>query len=259
MTCDESPRWRWLIVVGAVVTLTAACTATDSADDLRPSPGSDPTVTSASETTPPTSTAQLEINPDEATDLLFDALGDKDVELAEEAIGAGADLAATFLGDPPLLVAASNDFVPGLEALLEAGVDINTTNASGVTATMRAAGANRPDALRFLLANGADLTARQVAAPRYDAFLMAVAGGRGLESIMVLLDAGVDIGTLDSLGDPALTIAAWRGDAATTTYLLENGARFDIIGSQGRTALGWAEANNQVETAELLRSAGATG
>jgi ankyrin repeat protein len=132
-------------------------------------------------------------------------------------------------------------------AKLDRGDDTMLT--TGTTPLLRAAKAGDLEVIRLLLTKNADprLTTRNGINP-----VMAAAGlgtkeedttGRrktepeAIESIRLLLDAGVDVNAVDSRGQSALHGAAEKGYDQVVKFLAERGARIDIQDKQGKTPL----------------------
>ncbi|HLH41614.1 MAG TPA: ankyrin repeat domain-containing protein [Bryobacteraceae bacterium] len=132
-------------------------------------------------------------------------------------------------------------------AKLDRGDDTMLT--TGTTPMLRAAKAGDVEVIRFLLAHGADpkLATRNGINP-----VMAAAGlgtkeedttGRrkteaeAIESIQLLLDAGVDVNAADSRGQTALHGAAEKGYDQVVKFLAEHGGKLDAKDRQGKTPL----------------------
>jgi len=130
---------------------------------------------------------------------------------------------------------------------LDRGDDTMLT--TGTTPLLRAAKAGDVEAIKLLLAKGADpkLATRAGINP-----LMAAAGlgtkeedttGRhkteadAIESIKLLLAAGTDINAANGQGQTALHGAAEKGYDQVVKFLAANGAKVDLKDKQGRTAL----------------------
>lgn len=126
---------------------------------------------------------------------------------------------ASGLGWTPLMIAASEGHGETVTALVEAGGDVNATNALGRTALMFASSYGFLAIVNDLLAHRAD----------------------------------PNIVPKDSTGWTALIAAAHNGHREVVTTLLGHGADASIADKQGKTALAWAEAGGHVEVAQALR------
>ncbi|SRR5579883_382596 len=161
------------------------------------------------------------------------------LDLIKTLIAHGANVNARLLKQQPY------------RAKLDRGTDTMFT--TGTTPLLRAAKAGDVEVVRLLLGKGADprLTTKTEINP-----LMAAAGvgtkeedttGRRkteaetIETIRLLLDAGVDINAADNRGETALFGAARQGYTEVVKFLAEHGGRLDVKNSRGFTALDAAE------------------
>jgi ankyrin repeat protein len=125
----------------------------------------------------------------------------------------------------------------------------DTMLGAGTTPLLRAAKAGDTEAIKVLLAKGADpkLTTKFGMTP-----VMAAAGlgtkeedttGRkkteeqAIASIKLCLDAGADVNTIDNQGDTAVHGAAQKGYDQVVQFLVDHGAKLDIKDKKGRTPL----------------------
>lgn len=122
-------------------------------------------------------------------------------------------------GTTPLLRAAKAGDVPAIRLLLEHGADPTLTNRDGINPLMAAAGLG---------------TAEQDTTGRYKTEEQAI------ESIRVLLDAGLDVNAADRRGRTAAHGAALWGFNDVLRVLASVGARLDIGDQNGHTALDYA-------------------
>jgi ankyrin repeat protein len=162
-------------------------------------------------------------------------------------IGAGAEVDARFAGhhtETPLHWAASSDDVEVIDALLDAGADIEVRGA------VIGEGTPLADAVAFGLWNAA---ARLVARGAETNLWQAAALG--------LLEV---VQTCFAEGHPSseeVTEAFWcachGGQRQTAEYLLEQGADLDWVGYDGLTPLDAALRNGEVGLVEWLKGLGA--
>ena len=91
-----------------------------------------------------------------------------DVELARTLVYAGANLKATTRlgGLTPLLMASQIGDSAIIEVLLKAGADAKTATTNGTTPLMFAAASGRVEAVKLLVAHGADINAKESARER---------------------------------------------------------------------------------------------
>jgi uncharacterized protein len=160
-------------------------------------------------------------------------------------VAAGADVDARFEGGPhretPLHWAASSDDVEALDALLDAGADIEADGAviGGGTPLADAVAFGQWNAARRLLERGATANLWQAAA-------------------LGLLDRTRDLrdGASQDELDNALWCAAHGGRRETAELLLEHGADPEWVGHDHLTAAQAAERSEADELAAWLRTRG---
>jgi len=119
-------------------------------------------------------------------------------------------------GTTPLLRAAKAGDVPAIRLLLENGADPTLTNRDGINPLMAAAGLG---------------TAEQDTTGRYKTEAQAI------ESIQILIDAGLDVNATDRRGRTAAHGAALQGYNDVLRFLARVGARLDVEDQNGHTPL----------------------
>jgi hypothetical protein len=148
-----------------------------------------------------------------------------------------------------LALAAAGDWKAVLTALRARPTLALAMDAEGHTLLARAAAAGQTEAVRQLIARGADLDRR--APDGLSPVQLAVAGGHA-DVVRALLKAGADTWRHGGAEEPPLHAAARLGDVAVLRALLEGGADPLHTDSQGRTALAVARFSRQPEARALL-------
>jgi ankyrin repeat protein len=162
--------------------------------------------------------------------------------------GANPNLAVAT-GETPLMTCARSGSADAVRLLVEYGAAVNAKEpAQNQTAVMWAAAERHPDVVKALIDAHADLTAHSK--PGFTALHFAARVG-DLESVKLLLAAGVDINILTQAGEgetarnaagsglTPLLVATMRARVDTALYLLDRGADPNILAG-GPTPLHWA-------------------
>ena len=136
------------------------------------------------------------------------------------------------VGDTALVHAAFNDYLPVVQTLLEAGVDL--TGISGGAAVNAAAGNGHGDILDALLEAGADKDARD---EKGGTPLQHAAYFGRLPMVKTLVAARADVNIADKEGSTALHVASWKGHEEVVDALLDAGAEKDVRDDTGQTPL----------------------
>ncbi len=145
------------------------------------------------------------------------------LEMTKLLIDLGADVK---LGDNEnsnaLHVAAIGGNTAVIDLLIAKGIDVNSTDVNGMNAMLFAASRNKWDIVQYLASKGAKLDVRNSGGTN----LVHYAARRGnLEALKQLKAGGADLNCgPDQWGATPLGGACQRGDVATVTYLLDNGA-----------------------------------
>ncbi len=87
--------------------------------------------------------------------------------------------------------------------------------------------------------------------------VLAAIAARDLEALGAALAGGGDPNQRGAGAEPALSHAAWNGEPAMVTALLQAGAEVDAASDGGNTALMHAAARGQLEVVRLLLAGGA--
>ena len=138
--------------------------------------------------------------------------------------GANANIANDY-GVTPLWLACDNGSAAMVEMLLEAGANPNATHLpAGETALLRCASTGSVEAVKSLVAHGADVNAKEAGGQTP---LMWALEQRHPEVVRVLVDHGADVNAISAGGFTALLFAARHGDVDSGRLLLKSGARLD--------------------------------
>ncbi|AFM13559.1 ankyrin repeat domain-containing protein [Turneriella parva] len=149
--------------------------------------------------------------------------------------GAGANsgnYSGHFLG-----IAATRGTLKSVQALVEAGADVNYSTSGGWTAAMAAADNGHLPVLKYLVSKKADLNART----RMGRTLLMRAAYHGQTAVVqYLLSKGAKVNEPDQGGVTALMLAAQQGHDATVKALLAAGADKALVAASQKNALALA-------------------
>jgi hypothetical protein len=150
------------------------------------------------------------------------------------------------------LAAGVND-IRIMKLLLANKADVNAKDDSGIMPLGFAAIGNHRDAAELLLANNADVNAKNNDGMTA-LHIAAIEGSR--EVAAFLLARGADISAEDSAGFTPLHTAAFHGQSEMAVLLLNSGANVNAKGRLGSTPLFVALDQKHPEVAEVLRQHG---
>src|SRR5262245_10656532 len=173
-----------------------------------------------------------------------------DADAVDLLLRAGAQSAANRYGATPLALAAANGNGAVVERLLKAGADPDTAAPGGETVLMTAARAGRLDAVRALLAHGADVDARE--ATRGQTALMWAAAEGHAEVVRALVGAGADMRAV-SRGPSGVKDPDKVAKSSNSRYERRPVPRLDTF-----TPLQFAVHAGQIESARALVELGAS-
>lgn len=180
------------------------------------------------------------VNQSQEASLACIATRRQNLELLQVLIEAGADLES---GDrrnrasrtrTPLQEAARKGWVPGIDALLAAKVDLEVEDETGATALGLAVRSGKHHAARRLLSAGAHPEGGKSARvnPLHEAATPEMGG--------LLLEQGAFIDVRDRAGSTPLHHQARAGRLAMVEFCLQRGANLEAVDHRGRTALFFA-------------------
>ena len=219
---------------------------------------------------------------------LFDAIMSEDMPAIKSLLADGAD--ANVLdkaGDSPLILASDRINAEAVRLLVEAGANVDTKDANGQTALMRAIGVGfivqdeYLQTVEALLDAGPDLNAQDqngftalihtamghtssgVLTDGERPLMVGPPGGMivlervYIEVVRTLLSRGADLDIRTEFGGTALMAAAVMGFTDIVDALLKAGADVNGADNHGVTALMLAANDGHIETVKFLISAGA--
>ena len=158
-------------------------------------------------------------------------------------------------GDPPLVVAAKNDDLPAVRALIAKRANVNEPARDGSTALLWATYNSNLDMARALI----DAIA-PVNTPNHYGITPLLQASRAGDSplIAALLKAGADPAVNHPDGETPLMAASRTGRADAVRLLLDAGANANAADAyQQQTALMWAATEGHTDVIKTLLSAGA--
>ena len=135
-------------------------------------------------------------------------------------------------GDLPAAAAAGD--VAAIDKLLDLGLPVESVDAQGATALLRAAGCGHAAAVIRLLERGADPAQ---AAPSGATALSAAVTARRAATVLALLERGVPVDSRLPTGGTPLMIAAALGFSEIVAKLLAHGAQVNASDERGTRAL----------------------
>ena len=152
-----------------------------------------------------------------------------------------------------MLYAAISQDTDILQALIDIGLDINSTNKAGYTPLMFAAAYNTPEVVKFLIGKGADTSAKAYVQD-LNALHVASLFNPKPDVIDVLLAAGMNIeAKTENDHTPLLLAASDNRNLEVVERLALKGADKGAYDAKGRTALKIVEARIRGEGDELVK------
>ena len=202
----------------------------------------------------------------QTSELAADIEDNPDLAASRDAQGVSALLWAIYTGQPvirdflltrlpelDLFEAAALGDTAQLERLLAADpYAARSFSGDGWTPLHLAAAFASPDAVKVLLAHGADVHARSKNPLSNQPLHAAVALNTSAEVVIALLDAGADINAKQAGGYTPLHQAADSGKAEIVAVLLARGADRSALCDKAKTAADYARAKDRIALADLL-------
>lgn len=189
--------------------------------------------------------------------ILLEAVRNGNLSKVEEVISVGENLEVRDdRGRTPLLLATHANAVEIAKMLIAAGADVNAKDSIKDTPFLYAGAEGRIEILKTILATG---KANLKDTNRYGGTALIPAAHHGHPgAVQVLLESGVDIDHVNSLGWTALMEAVILGDGGPVYQeivgLLIDAGAASISDNDGRTPLDHARSNHFVEMAERIEA-----
>jgi ankyrin repeat protein len=162
-------------------------------------------------------------------------------------LGASADPSDDFYS------AIRNNDLARLQTMIRDGADVNARDKRGETPLMYAATVGSVDAMKFLIAKGADVNAQTTTSGATALIWSAT----DLAKVKLLVEHGANVNTATERGRTALLIAVMSdGSADIVRFLLERGADIKHTDFLKTTALRAATLGNDTETIKMMIDAG---
>lgn len=207
-------------------------------------------------------------NSNTAETLLMFSIWKKKIETMKFLLSRGASIKKrTDAGDTILLIAISNNAIDIIEELFsdeysEKGIFnieeiIEKPNLTSMNPMLLAAEKGQTRTLELLIKKGASLNYRNLSG-RTPLMISAFQGN--LESVRLLTEKGAEIDSRDFSDNTALLCAAdmifGKGSIDVVEYLLQNGARPDVVNNQNHSLLMWAAKKGHANLVHRLLSLG---
>lgn len=154
-------------------------------------------------------------------------------------------------GQTALITATMNNNVTIMERLLEAGAHINTTDAYGRTALYVAVSKEMNNTVDLLLKHDANV----LVVPRGDkrSYMHHAAECDSIKLAETLLSKNIPLDKQDQDGNTPLHIAAKFNNASFAEFLLDKGAKTDIVNNVGFSAQDIAKNKSHHPVANMIR------
>lgn len=194
------------------------------------------------------------MTPDEQ---LIEAAKCGNIQQAQEALDAGADINTTCRGLTPLSYPIRSSDIAMIKFLLDFGAYVNAQDRDGLTALHHNVifrNKRAEDITKLLIASGADVNAQNClgCTPLHYAVITSLAKDN---HIRLLLAAGADINAQDNRGDTSLhyIVRGWNvAKAFLTKFLIDSGARIHLKNQLNTTVLDLASLSGKQELINLL-------
>lgn len=151
-------------------------------------------------------------------------------------------------GMPVLHLAARDGSLEAIKVILAAGANIDRRNVAGESAMMLAAIQGHKEVVHFLIQKEA-----QINHPGWTPLIYAATTGK-TDVIKILIDNHAYIDSSSPNGVTSLMMAIRGGHVSAVRLLIEEDADVRVKNDAGETALDWAERAKNAEMIRLIRS-----
>jgi ankyrin repeat protein len=154
------------------------------------------------------------------------------------------------------------DDADSVKLFLDNEFPINYKDKSGETLLMKAVKGNSKNVIRLLLKNGADLEERSFSKLRENTNITipgktALYFSENLEILKILVEEGADVNFVNSEGEPLLTYFIKYKPVEYTKFIINSGAKVNLVDENMWTPLIWSAVNGQKEIVRELLIEGA--
>lgn len=182
------------------------------------------------------------------TDRYYQAIRQDDLAALRQLVQHGGVNAKDRQGSSPLFYAAAYGSLDAVRILVAAGADANAANAFGATPLLVSVA--EPGKARFLIDHGADVNARSKMGRTPLWIAAATDGASG--TVRLLLDHGAKLAVRDEMQSTPLLAATAANDESTIRLLLDEGAGVNDHDVTGLTPLMNASMNGNLKAVEWL-------
>lgn len=149
------------------------------------------------------------------------------------------------------------DDADSVKLFLDNEFPVNYKDESGETLLMKAVKGNSKNVIGILLKNGADLEERSFSKLRENTNITipgktALYFAENLEILKLLVNEGADINFVNSEGEPLLTYFIKYKPESYTKFIINSGAKVNVVDENMWTPLVWAVVNGQEEVVREL-------
>ncbi|MGA2142634.1 MAG: ankyrin repeat domain-containing protein [Brevinematales bacterium] len=157
-------------------------------------------------------------------------------------------------GSTALMIAAFYGKTEAVKLLIASGADVNIADINGDTALISAAYYGKTEAVSELIGAKALVN---VSDKNGDTALILAAYAGQADAVKALLDAGANVNAADKNGDTALMLSSYNGNTGIAGELISHKAVINSANKDGDTALFFAGDNGKIETVKALLDADA--